>query len=683
MGYEQSLFDDDDEVDANVMQVHVQSASVQSREYLCAVSTAAEAESWVVALRWAAERRRMNKEQKRMSLHTGADTDQKFNSLGVGTDDKLIIMGTSDDKEGVGDSKNDSHYGQDSKESLTSTATEGSWCKTETEKRLSEKNEQVASSDATNKESEDSATNHSSSLHSFDDLGGDHESNNDSTLLPTPRAKNLLDSLLVEEKTEAAPPAKLFEEKQATKIDQGATIVITKVSQFQVQMNSALSQSLPIPLPGNSLCIRYQIELLLLRECEANDSTSDVTRDIMTNSKSVHPKSIEEQTLLKSSQDILRLVNDMKIEFGDDVETLEFLREVESSLLLELDLRMKVKRNNGILDTVSDIIATRKAIDETTESVNRVMRSLSTHNIVCSSQLFQQFLCLDQSASSTLRDQIKIKQRPDFSGASIDQIVETWISINANEPPSDRAHVYLAITLHHPFAGPSLVLVSLWLTLRCIGLFWYIMTSRFPVISIPLETYLTLVMAAFYYGHGIGTRSSKSDILGITRGKSIRNIPDHIHDKSASSLPAELVDDDDHSTLVDEMVSDSDDALVLPEAESIHEPPVLSSPLPKFPENKGISCWSKPDHSIFMLRSKSYLHDRLKTPSAPAVFECRGVDIWLTDNAERNISRHPSMLGGRLHEEDTFIVNFLLPFANLVAYFSVKPMDQMPLNVAR
>ena len=40
------------------IQVQVQASSLQSREYLCAVSTAEEAESWVVALRWAAERRR-------------------------------------------------------------------------------------------------------------------------------------------------------------------------------------------------------------------------------------------------------------------------------------------------------------------------------------------------------------------------------------------------------------------------------------------------------------------------------------------------------------------------------------------------------------------------------------------------------------------------------------------------
>ncbi|KAL9190715.1 hypothetical protein ACHAXT_000421 [Thalassiosira profunda] len=133
--------------------------------------------------------------------------------------------------------------------------------------------------------------------------------------------------------------------------------------------------------------------------------------------------------------------------------------------------------------------------------------------------------------------------------------------------------------------------------------------------------------------------------------------------------------DDDHSTVADEGSESGDEAF-------IPEPSALSSPLPTFPDNRGISCWSKPDHRIFRVRSSTYLQDRVKLPSDPAVFHCRGVDVWITDNAERNIARHPSVLGGELHKEDTFVVNFLLPFANLVAYFTIPPIEQMPANVA-
>jgi hypothetical protein len=142
----------------------------------------------------------------------------------------------------------------------------------------------------------------------------------------------------------------------------------------------------------------------------------------------------------------------------------------------------------------------------------------------------------------------------------------------------------------------------------------------------------------------------------------------------------QLSENDDHSTIVDEDGADADDDLM---GTLITESLALSSPLPQYPDNGGITCWSQPSHELFKVRSVTYLKDRVKINSAPAIFQCRGVDIWITDNAERNISKHPSILGGKLGEEDTFIANFLLPFANFVAYFSVPPLDQMPPHLAR
>eukprot|EP00535_Pseudo-nitzschia_heimii_P008340 CAMPEP_0197190034 /NCGR_PEP_ID=MMETSP1423-20130617/20874_1 /TAXON_ID=476441 /ORGANISM="Pseudo-nitzschia heimii, Strain UNC1101" /LENGTH=867 /DNA_ID=CAMNT_0042642313 /DNA_START=103 /DNA_END=2703 /DNA_ORIENTATION=+ len=105
----------------------------------------------------------------------------------------------------------------------------------------------------------------------------------------------------------------------------------------------------------------------------------------------------------------------------------------------------------------------------------------------------------------------------------------------------------------------------------------------------------------------------------------------------------------------------------------------LSSPLPRYPENDGCSCWSEPfDPSIFHVRGRTYLEDRVKIPSGRSPFTCRGVDLWLTDNPERHIARHPSVLDGKLNEEDTFLVNFLLPFGNFVSYFSIPHISQFP-----
>jgi hypothetical protein len=105
----------------------------------------------------------------------------------------------------------------------------------------------------------------------------------------------------------------------------------------------------------------------------------------------------------------------------------------------------------------------------------------------------------------------------------------------------------------------------------------------------------------------------------------------------------------------------------------------LSSPLPQFPNNNGESSWSvPPDNRIFRVRGNTYLDDRIKIPSGPSPFVCRGVDVWLTDNPERHIARHPHVLGGTLAEEDTFLVNFLLPFGNFVSYFRIPPLEDFP-----
>lgn len=113
----------------------------------------------------------------------------------------------------------------------------------------------------------------------------------------------------------------------------------------------------------------------------------------------------------------------------------------------------------------------------------------------------------------------------------------------------------------------------------------------------------------------------------------------------------------------------------------------LSSPLPELSDKYTTSCWSRPDDKMFNVRGKNYLKDRIKFPSGPSLFKCRGIDMFLTDNPERNISRLPCVLGGKLsaanNTEDTFLVNFLLPFGNFVMYFSVAKEESMPDNVAK
>lgn len=99
-----------------------------------------------------------------------------------------------------------------------------------------------------------------------------------------------------------------------------------------------------------------------------------------------------------------------------------------------------------------------------------------------------------------------------------------------------------------------------------------------------------------------------------------------------------------------------------------------SSPLPKYPGqwNNGISCWSQSPSHLFKVRGSNYLNDKIKKPSKKELFQCRGVDVFLTYDPLYHIARHPSVLGGKLWEEDTLVINFLLPFCNFVAYFQMN-----------
>lgn len=82
---------------------------------------------------------------------------------------------------------------------------------------------------------------------------------------------------------------------------------------------------------------------------------------------------------------------------------------------------------------------------------------------------------------------------------------------------------------------------------------------------------------------------------------------------------------------------------------------LLPSPLPSYPSNDGESCWSQPPADIFRVRGSTYLTDKIKIQSDDCPLTCRGVDVWLTDNPQRHIARHPSVMGGKLGDEDMFL----------------------------
>ncbi|KAL7536426.1 hypothetical protein ACHAXR_011974 [Thalassiosira sp. AJA248-18] len=722
----------------STVQVQVQASSVQSREYLCAVSTAEEAESWVVALRWAAEHRRRirygNSTTRRIedinndATIPSATTPSKI----MISDEQINPVIDQDDDRGIDDFGNDSeghqsrstskrsssdtsegnsgtesstqkYTGSDSKASLTSLLIEqDGWCKAETEKKKkAEDNEEtwIASEASLNKGGTSGPLPLSES--------NDHTQASAEML---PREDKSIPLAQTE-----SPSSASFSKKRPSSPG-CATIVVTKVSTFRLPRTRLVGTDhrdkvIPwvpfhFPLPGDDLVLEYEIQLLLLRNCKPRTELS------------VRPESIEERTIFKSVSDVLSLVRDLMTEFDTEKhvnlsveggesdpptpqrkgraiptlqtdDTLRLLEDIESTLLSCLNSSVKhgSAESKSISTMPSELSSSMSEAISSVGKIDNVMRKLSKDSNICASRHFQQFLCLHAShdQSYSLSTTSKDRATPTIGvsrEADAEQVVRKWLAQIDRPPAMTKLQLILAIILRHRLGGPALSLVSIWSTTRLASILWSMVSGTRIVISIPFETYATLVTLSFFFGHnnGVSVRSrDRVEKLGnqSKKGHHIRSpmsIGESMGDKfSEETMPA---DDDDHSTVAEEGGSESDSEIFIAES------PVLSSPLPLFPANHGITCWSEPDHNIFMVRGTHYLEDRIKIPSASAVFHCRGVDVWITDNAERNISRHPSVLGGKLDQEDTFVVNFLLPFSNFVAYFTVPPIEEMPANIA-
>ncbi|KAL3811751.1 hypothetical protein ACHAXA_005721 [Cyclostephanos tholiformis] len=599
------------------IQVQVQASTIQSREYLCAVTTAEEAES------------------KRVS-HTTSEEDNviEFNTL-IASDGN-------------------------SKASIPSHG----WCKAEACHSLNECNNELVS-DVANRSAETATSFRRKSP-------------------PTPG---------------------------------GATIVVTKVSRIQLPENALftwvskkkINDTVPwlpfyLPLPGEDLVLHYEIKLLLLRHCRPRDET-------------IQPEKAEERTINKSIVDVLALVRDLMTEFvaakrgtliGEGEggtrsksqdgtkeillphNTFLLLEDIESELLSCVESFAKFQgpyqsRKSKLLmpsDAIAEVSYTMTVAMNSVRTIDSVMRKLSKDRNVCSSYHFQRFLCLQSSlhpaTSNAISSQIIFSKETDA-----ESLVRKWLS-KTTKRPSTRTNIELAlaVAMRHGFCGAIISSMVVWSTVRIASLIWCMISGTGIVVTVSFETYATLVIFSFFLGHNNGVSSRfKHDKYDLYNHKRQCDNDLMLSPPSADSKEAERsgdfmsMADDDHSTLAEEGDSESDNDMF------IAEPSLLASPLPLFPSNHGISCWSRPDHNIFLVRGRTYLVDRIKVPSAPAVFQCRGVDVWITDNAERHISRHPSVLGGNLDREDTFVVNFLLPFGNFVAYFTVPPLEEMPANI--
>lgn len=98
-----------------------------------------------------------------------------------------------------------------------------------------------------------------------------------------------------------------------------------------------------------------------------------------------------------------------------------------------------------------------------------------------------------------------------------------------------------------------------------------------------------------------------------------------------------------------------------------------------FPESDAQNCWSEPSGNLFRVRGKNYLNDKKKIQSEENIFKTRGVDLLLSDvGGPTEIGRrHPGILGGKLRDVPTFVINFRFSWGVLVLYFEI-PSQYLP-----
>lgn len=664
-GIVQPAMDVSDELGSAPVQVKV--SSMQSREYLCAVPTAVEAESWVVALRWAAEHRR------RLRYHAPRQRD-----LGARAQTNGLQLHLETPIEGDGN--------------YPTTTDEPP--KTAVAANTSDQ----ANSAATTVSEVDSSAKDSSSKESISSL-----------LIVEQDGWQPEDVEQPEGSSNASEDAVVItsgpDQLKTAKSDNSPTIVM-KASRFRLPANAVGGITrfnknrhnnvhwLPIqlPLPGDSLVLEYEIKLLLLIQSESPSSSQTPI------------SSVEEKTIHKSIKSLIVLVHRLMISFDrdegdsecstpqrkgrdqqsfDDVdEALKLLEDCESILLECIDEQSKfVEPSVEAIGTIVDAIAgSVSCAMGSVDAVNDVVNKLAMSPRICRSTIFKDCFRLDNSNDH--RGRKLITRATD----DIETITKKWRLDKDTLSSSDRTRLYLAAILRHAVAGPALSLATVWTIAKCLISTCRLVSGWTVTISLPAETYSFLLVLTFYVGHAYGMDCRRKRVIShrkrrrSRRGKLANQMssPSSFADQRAESIMSDEADDE--STVVDEEEFDDESEVAV---DNEHES-LLSSPLPLYPNNGGVTCWSRPDHKIFRVRGKTYLRDRIKIPSAPAIFHCRGVDVWLTENAERNISlsRANCVLGGKLNAEDSFVVNFLLPFANFCAYFTVPPIDTMPPNIA-
>jgi hypothetical protein len=459
-------------------------------------------------------------------------------------------------------------------------------------------------------------------------------------------------------------------------------VVVTKVTTFRmVRLLGMLKFE-----------VSYEIHGLLLKSVVVHDSAETATT-----------WQAESWVLLRTADDFQTLLSDLCQELGSSL-----LDQVQLEAIRKLPRYRQFPSFRTVQSSLSTVDSILRSLVMDASMVNaKAMKKFlgigtttgaADQTNTFSSDSFLRRFWQAHASQSTLQN----KTRTLPPRTRTDQYVKSWLQSCRSDP--SIWDVYAVRWLRRPWwlvSGIGVTAASIVPLAR-----WW--QRAIPVLAVRLDVLVVSWLGAAYFGRWVllipGTeRSAANTILSnrsatTTPQKTAKSVSATTGDTqsktSITKIPNALIESQqmqlegdnfvDSASALDEIdydgeESEGEEASGLPDTLDVSfNEGLLSSPLPQYPRNDGVSCWSQPPYGIFHVRGNTYLQDRVKVPSGPAPLTCRGVDVWMTDNPERHIARHPAVLGGKLDEHDTFLVNFLLPFGNFVAYFSIPPLDKFP-----
>jgi len=290
--------------------------------------------------------------------------------------------------------------------------------------------------------------------------------------------------------------------------------------------------------------------------------------------------------------------------------------------------------------------------------LNSKLRNVVSDRNICNSEKVKDFLMLTHNLKGSPLPTIA-KHGETFTqlpnNQSLDDYVRKWIN-NVPERKRERFQnmkVILYLLLQDIRVEYILTLFLAYELCRILYWWWYILAVS---VTIRLDWIIFIYTGSIYYAFVVGNRSARKIM--------IRNF----NSPSPCKESTEPTSMDKIDSIREKTITASDSTVF--QLSSQQSGSIINS------------IWSKPEDSIFKVRGATYLKDRTKVPSPQSPFECLAVDIYLTDNPERNIARHEFVFGETAPQEDVLVINFLLPFANFIAIFRVPPVTALAPHVA-